>query len=133
MLHRSTSDDTVGKRIEHDGAVDLPLARRMLGNVGYPKPVALAALELPIDQIAGGRHVGDTAVPRPPGCTLDACAAHQHLHRLMADLDPAPEPQLCMHPPRPVDATVVGVNPPDDLCQPPWRSIRGDGGRFRHS
>ena len=49
------ADDAAAERVEHDRAVDLALAGRVLGDVGQPQLVGPVAAELAVDEILGGR------------------------------------------------------------------------------
>ena len=59
--------DASAEHVEHNRAVHLAFASRVLGDVGDPEPVGFAARELAVDEITGSRLVRDTPVLRSAG------------------------------------------------------------------
>ena len=76
----------------------------MLGDVGDPQLVRGGAGDVAVDQV-GGDLVGLGMAPLgASGGASQAGAAHQQRNGVVADHDPAAQPQLGMHPQRAVGA-----------------------------
>ena len=58
------------ERVQHDRAVDLALAGRMLGDVGDPQPVGIVAAEVAVDEVTRCRGVVLGSTPFVPGSPL---------------------------------------------------------------
>ena len=58
------ADDPAGEDVEHDRAIDLALACRVLGDVGDPEPFGIVKTEVPLDEIVRGRDVRHPPEPR---------------------------------------------------------------------
>jgi hypothetical protein len=102
------ADHLPGVQVEHDAAVDLALAGRMLGDVGEPQLVGRGGSELALDEVLAGGGVLEV---------LDACAwsgqaadpqlAHDLFHQLgvhdqsLLDLQGGPDPQAAVGAPGP--------------------------------
>jgi hypothetical protein len=65
------ADDAAAERIEHDRAVDLPRAGRMLGDIGQPELVRAVTDEHPVDEMVDRRDTGQPPSSRRPGATPD--------------------------------------------------------------
>lgn len=89
------ADDHARERVQHDAAVELAFARRVLGDVGHPQLVQARAAELPRDQIER-RDLPDAGpLGEPPGRqAFDAELAHDRLDGVVADDDLAAVSQL---------------------------------------
>ena len=111
-------------------AIDHPTMRREIepafpgpevGDVGHPKHVGRRGAKASLDEIVGDADAGHpdrgatTLARDQPG---DAGGPHEALHALARDHDALAEPQLGLHAPRPVDATVLRVDGLDLLDQP---------------
>jgi hypothetical protein len=90
----------------------------VLGYVSDPQLVPAAAGELPVDEVDRGWLRPD---PRPLGAAADAVdagAAHQHLHRAMADTDAVAQRELGVHPAAAVGTARALIHMPDQVGQP---------------
>jgi hypothetical protein len=69
----------------------------------------------------------------PPGGAGQAGAAHQQGDSVVADQDPAAQPQFGVHPQGAVGATRALVDLDDQVGQPDMRIALCDGGRDRQA
>ena len=94
------ADDAPAEGVEHNRAVHLPFACRVLGNVGDPELISLVPCELTLDTVFGSGDVGDPAISRPPRKALQMRSPHQQLDSLSPDTD-ATAYQLGINPTQP--------------------------------
>ena len=87
--------------------------------VSHPQPVRCRGGEGPRDLVAGGRRRTQPAAELgAAGNALQAGAAHQQLHGVVADVDPAAQGELGMDPPAAIGLAGVGVDLADGVGQP---------------
>jgi len=60
------ADHAAAERVEHDRAVDLALARRVLGDVGHPELVGALAAKDTVDEVLSRRQAGTPRHLRAP-------------------------------------------------------------------
>jgi hypothetical protein len=68
------------ENVEYDGAVELALARRMLGDIGDPEPLGIMARKLTLNQVICRRDVGNSPESQP---SAESRPSHEHLHRVV--------------------------------------------------
>jgi hypothetical protein len=107
-------DHPPGRAVQDHRAVELALAGGMLGDIGDPQLVRPAAGEGAVDQV-GGDLVG---LGMAPPCAGQADAAYQQRNAVVADHDPAAQPQLGMPPQSAVGATRALVDLGDAVGEP---------------
>jgi hypothetical protein len=108
-----------GEHIQHHTAIQLALPSRVLGDVGHPQLVGCRPVELALDQVTGGGHVGLAAEALPWSWqAMQAVEPHDLADRLAVDDHAMAIDQLGVHPPPPIGATRVGVDRPHQLGQP---------------
>jgi hypothetical protein len=110
--HHSAED------VGHGGAVDLALGGGVLGDVGDPQPVRGVGDEPALHQV--GVHGRRRAGPVPFAPVTDpgqARAAHQPGDPLAPARQPQAEPELGVHPRRPVRAAGGGMDRGDGAAQ----------------
>jgi hypothetical protein len=95
---------------QHNRAVHLPLAGRVLGDIGHPQLVGPLADEYAVDEVIS--RGGPRRAPPFPGSAAAgyAGALHQHRDRVVADPDPAAKHELRVHPLGAVVAVGGGVD-----------------------
>ena len=112
------ADDAPAEGVEHNRAVHLPFACRVLGNVGDPELISLVPCELTLDTVFGSGDVGDPTISRPPGEALQMRSPHQQLDSLFPDRDAPAYRQLGMNPTQAVCAAGFRMNSCDDIGEP---------------
>jgi hypothetical protein len=109
--------DAAVEHIQHRAAVHRAGAGGVLGDVGAPQSVGRVGDELTPYQVVVDRRGGPTATLGPVADAADASDPHQPAHPLAADPHTLPEPQLGVHPRRPIRAPRHGVDVDDGVGQ----------------
>jgi len=91
------ADDAAAERVEHDRAVDLPLAGRMLDDVDQPELVRAVADEHPVDEIISRRRARHAAALASAAAGGNRGALHQHRDRVVTNPNAAAEHELGVH------------------------------------
>jgi hypothetical protein len=89
---------------EYYGAVELALARGVLGDIRDPELVGIVARKLTFNQVIRGGDVGDSPESRPSADSGDSRPSHEHLHRVVANGNAMPHGQFRIHTPGTVGA-----------------------------
>jgi hypothetical protein len=98
------ADDLPGNHVHHRGAVHLPGACGVFGDVGTPQPVRCRGGEPALHQILVDRRLGPVPALVPVRDAVSADEPHQPGHPLTTHPHTHPEPQLGVHPRRAVAA-----------------------------
>jgi len=117
----------VGHRPPHDparegvldgGEVEPPLPGPQVGEVGDPEHVGAVGAKAALDEVvrdADAGHADRGAAALAGDQPRDLGVAHEALDALARHHDPLSQTQFGLHPPRPVDLPILGMDAPDAL------------------